>query len=345
MAKIKKHHYIPRFYLKGFTLTKKSSLIVFDKKDNSFYQSSISNIAMENNYYSFLQPNGEKDQESFEKFFNTIETKASEIIISVKKQKKLTEEEIDWFSIFIALFRLRVPKWRRFTEEVILRIFEKFAREMVIDPERLKSIVDRFEENSGEIFDIPLDKLREMILDNKIKISINNHVISLLLMSKMLFTFASILAQMNWAFLETHSSFSLVTCDNPIFYNDPFRDNQSIYGLGLTTKTIELTLPVTKNIALLMTWDNNKQGYYKINQETAKSINHRTIASADRFIYAGTMTNELKKIINKYNKITPDNQIGENGPYIIAANKPYILPKENRTIFQGNQLFHSSNSI
>lgn len=300
---------------------------------------------MENNYYSFLQTNGEKDQESFEKLFSMIETKASEIITSVKKQKKLTEEEIDWFSIFIALFRLRVPKWRRFTEEAILRILEKFAREMVIDPERLKRIVSRFEENTGEIFDIPLDKLREMVLSNKLKFSLKNHDISLLLMSNLLFSSAEMLAQMNWAFLETHSRFSLVTCDNPIFYNDPFRDNQSIYGLGLATKTVELTLPVTKNIALLMTWDNNKQGYYKINQETAKSINHRTIASADRFIYAGTMTNELKKIINKYNKITPDNQIGENGPYIITANKPYILPKENRTIFQDNQLFHSSNSI
>lgn len=300
---------------------------------------------MENNYYSFLQTNGEKDQESFEKLFSMIETKASEIITSVKKQKKLTEEEIDWFSIFIALFRLRVPKWRRFTEEAILRILEKFAREMVIDPERLKRIVSRFEENTGEIFDIPLDKLREMVLSNKLKFSLKNHDISLLLMSNLLFSSAEMLAQMNWAFLETHSRFSLVTCDNPIFYNDPFRDNQSIYGLGLATKTVELTLPVTKNIALLMTWDNNKQGYYKINQETAKSINHRTIASADRFIYAGTMTDELKKIINKYNKITPDNQIGENGPYIITANKPYILPKENRTIFQDNQLFHSSNSI
>ena len=300
---------------------------------------------MENNYYSFLQTNGEKDQESFEKLFSMIETKASEIITSVKKQKKLTEEEIDWFSIFIALFRLRVPKWRRFTEEAILRILEKFAREMVIDPERLKRIVSRFEENTGEIFDIQLDKLREMVLSNKLKFSLKNHDISLLLMSNLLFSSAEMLAQMNWAFLETHSRFSLVTCDNPIFYNDPFRDNQSIYGLGLATKTVELTLPVTKNIALLMTWDNNKQGYYKINQETAKSINHRTIASADRFIYAGTMTNELKKIINKYNKITPDNQIGENGPYIITANKPYILPKENRTIFQDNQLFHSSNSI
>ena len=141
--------------------------MVFDKKDNSLYQSSISNIAMENNYYSFLQTNGEKDQESFEKLFSTIETKASEIITSVKKQKKLTEEEIDWFSIFIALFRLRVPKWRKFTEEAILRIIDKFAREMVIDPERLKRIVDRFGKDTGELIDIPLDKLTQLSHQNK----------------------------------------------------------------------------------------------------------------------------------------------------------------------------------
>ncbi|MCK5214372.1 MAG: DUF4238 domain-containing protein [Candidatus Omnitrophica bacterium] len=68
----KRHHYIPVFYLKGFT-NKEGILYVYDKDRDPVFESSPEGIAYENHYFSFRTPEGQRDSETVENYIMTLE--------------------------------------------------------------------------------------------------------------------------------------------------------------------------------------------------------------------------------------------------------------------------------
>jgi len=59
MAAPKRHHYLPRFYLKRFAQAGK--LWVYDRQEDKYRHQTPQNTAVIGNYYSFTTPTGEKN--------------------------------------------------------------------------------------------------------------------------------------------------------------------------------------------------------------------------------------------------------------------------------------------
>jgi hypothetical protein len=117
---------------------------------------------------------------------------------------------------------------------------------------------------------------------------------------------------MNWTVLISQNlNAAFVTSDNPVLIADPGRRPGEFCGIGLASKTIEVTFPLTKHACLLLTADNERFEQYSQLRESGKNeeaervrntfgpisrsliddgfvdqINKRTVRGAERFVYS-----------------------------------------------------------
>lgn len=83
--------------------------------------------------------------------------------------------------------------------------------------------------------------------------------------------------QMHWTYLLTKGRYRFVTSDNPVAYTDPAHDPQSPYGVGLAHPNVEVTFPITQELALFAGWKDWEKLYRRATDATVKALNIRTI--------------------------------------------------------------------
>ncbi len=89
-------HFIPKGYLRGFTIAEEKSLIwEYDKNDGSIsrHPKSISQICSKYQYYAQKNEDGSNDKESIENAFHNIEDKAPRAIKKISP--RLNAEKLD----------------------------------------------------------------------------------------------------------------------------------------------------------------------------------------------------------------------------------------------------------
>lgn len=212
-----RQHYVPQFYLKNFSnLNKKTYYInCFDKilKDN--YQSKVSNIGMENNFYSYAE-------NDFEGYFCEFESKASKIINSLVKNEKYkilnSKENRMILSSFLLLQFSRTNEVR----EILIELEEK---------------IQDFIKNKPESNDISIikDYFNEDIKKRHMDIIQENH-------DELKLKFYN----RKWIFIENKTNIEFLTSDNPIVrYNN--------YGsLGFDSPYLHIFFPLSPKTCLCL---------------------------------------------------------------------------------------------
>lgn len=97
MARKKRHHYIPKFYLEWFIDSRnKPYLWVYEKGGSNIIKASAKDIAVEKHYFSFLDSQGDRDYETLENALAEIECK---VALSSKKylEKKHSVKKIEQY--------------------------------------------------------------------------------------------------------------------------------------------------------------------------------------------------------------------------------------------------------
>ena len=113
MAKKKRHHYVPQFYLNGFIdLNNPPFIWVYDKQENKVFKVKAENIAYEKHYYTFDLPDGGKDTESFENISEDfvrgyLSNKIVTIISGGGQRPQLIDDQILWSAV--PFFRALLP--------------------------------------------------------------------------------------------------------------------------------------------------------------------------------------------------------------------------------------------
>jgi hypothetical protein len=168
MAKKKKHHYIPRFYLNGFVDPENYPFLwVYDKRKIKPFKSKPENIAFETYYYSFKTPNGNKDSNTFEDMFDEIETNTGPILKKLKSCEMLNEEERLIFSVFLGFSLTRVPDFRKKVESIFAHIVKQFNQISASYPDRYAKMIDDYEKGTGKKIGIDCESLREFALQGE----------------------------------------------------------------------------------------------------------------------------------------------------------------------------------
>ncbi len=298
-----RHHYIPQFYLKGFSDPNLQNHIWRNSKDNSEQISiSIKDACVQSHYYSFTMPDGSRDSDMTENFFQSIEEDAANIIRKIELRTVLNQDERAYFSHFIAFQLTRVPAFRNWILETNANLMKRVMKFSASYKESFDIIVKNVCEREG--VEIIPENFRKFCLNGNCNVEYPEET-SLQFVLKLALDVAKIVYNMNWGFIHSPSSAYFLTSDNPVFLADPSRNSDSPFGIGLIDRNVELTLPLTKEICFIGSWQGNVVGYVNFpHSRFIWEINRRTIISATKYIFSPYKHELINQIItNPQNRV------------------------------------------
>lgn len=308
MAKNKsvRHHFVPQFYLQGFIDPSNIPYVwIYRKNNGAIIKSSVKDTAVHRHYYSFTTKAGTRDSQTLEKWLSEAEANAAKIYVKILNKKPLNNEERSKFATFLALTLTRVPNYREnMINKPTAQLMKRMQIIMASHKQRFEAHIKKYEKDTGKKISIPIEQLREYILKGDYDVKVGNPDYSLSFMFSSAQEVAPIFHAMKWSFLETTDDEYFLTSDNPLYYIDPTYKPGSFYGVGLMNKKLEVTFPLSKNLALLATWGGST-GYHRANSSTIKTLNWRTIVSAQNFVFAPEKSLGLSKLVQKYKNSSP----------------------------------------
>ncbi len=141
MGKPKKQHYVPQFLLKNFTTghNSKATVWVLDKRNEKVYESSVRDVAHENQFYEY---HGEAGDIEAEELMQKIDSKGAGIIARIISNCKLPSSDEDriWLSYFISTQMFRTPMTRNDMENFRQTIIHKWGPDIRVSPDDPKTV-------------------------------------------------------------------------------------------------------------------------------------------------------------------------------------------------------------
>ncbi|MCX6148670.1 MAG: DUF4238 domain-containing protein [Candidatus Kapabacteria bacterium] len=293
----KRHHFIPQFYLGGFTDQNNPNHIYrYTKNRSKLISLSIKDACVQSHYYAFTMIDGKKDSEKVENYFQIIEFETSKILKKIAIRIELNFEERTILSHFIAFQLTRVPAFRNWILENKANHIKQVIQLAASNKESFDTTLNNvFEKKEKEINS---EKLREFCLNGNYDIEYSEET-SLQFMVTLAMDVAKIIYKMNWGFINSPNGSYFLTSDNPVFLADPSRNLNSLFCIGLIDRNVELTLPLTKEICFIGTWQNNIIGHFNYPSfDYIWEINRRTIISAQKYIFSPFKHDLINEIIN-----------------------------------------------
>jgi len=268
-------HYIPQYYLKGFT-GDRDLIWVYEKGSARKFGTLVKNIAHENGYYS---------PELEQYLANEIEEPANSVLAKIRKKKPITTSDKIKLSDYMVAMLKRVPDSKRrlkqrapqITSTIRMEIDNKIQDILATNPNKAEAI----EKRRSEIHDV-LDKYAKDPPKNVWLSTIPPHTSSQPI---------ELIQKMTWMFLVYDKESAFFTSDNPVFF---------FSGLGIGNAESEITFPVSSNIVLWANWRSDlREGYHRTTVQIVKEINRRTASKATRYVYHAADEKWIPAFVNK----------------------------------------------
>ncbi|HHT9106748.1 MAG TPA: DUF4238 domain-containing protein [Candidatus Wujingus californicus] len=277
-------HYIPQFYLREFTDTETPNgyepyVWRYEHESKKWKNKSPQNIALKPDFYSFVDQKG-KRRDEIEKGLSIIEGKTASIYRNkIYNRQYLSNQEKATIAEFIALMVTCVPSFRNIvdssTSEMAIRIMEMYKAR----PDATKKFKEEYERDIGK--KLPDDFDESWLDPSRYKINTTKNFLLKTMVS--LSEIAKIIFKMSWTFLHTTEKAWFITSDNPFSMRNP-KSNSPWYGHGLMSQDIEVTIPLSKQICLLATWEKGLWPHINVPQLVVEELNHDRIEASDKFI-------------------------------------------------------------
>ncbi|KGJ95996.1 DUF4238 domain-containing protein [Thalassotalea sp. ND16A] len=294
-------HYVPRGYLRGFTIPGEKSLIwQYDKNTGEIFKrpKSVNRICSEFQYYAQKNEDGSTDKETMENAFHEIEDKTPRIIKKINSLNNaekviISEDEKAVLSFFTAMQLTRVPNFRNGIEEMYRKVVEI----------GLSHQVDKARKDGT--LPVSIDSLYKQ---GKINIDIESFV-SLKAMLATAQEGAINLMGKVWHFAMPAKGMSFVTSDNPVFFQAPEKYRELNSQIGPFHPVSEVTLPLSSDLLLIFSPSANysKSEYDLINmtavqldEKDTDNLNKRSILAAKQYVYSSENNKDLAKLVSQF---------------------------------------------
>ncbi len=292
-------HFVPQGYLRLFTIEGQRSLIwEYNKETGRIFKKpkSVARICSRPGYYGVKDADGQIDENTVEDFFSKIEDRAIRIIRKIKvlphgKCVGLSDENREILSLYLALQMLRVPNFRDGIEEMFKRTVEIELNQIVA--------------GQREAGDLPEFVTDEFLGDLNV---VMEPWVSLDAVFKISEQLAGSIENKTWGFLTSADGEFFVASDNPIYYqqSSSIEDGKQ-YHIGPAHPMSELIVALRKDLALKIEpkYGPEEHAKYdlcfsKLDKETTRAVNERTIVSAMKYIYSCEKTDDLLELVRKH---------------------------------------------
>ena len=293
----RKHHFIPRLYLKGFVDKLDPSFVwVYErgkaykpgyKPNNNPYKRPINQAGMEPDYYAYPLRNGELDLDTYENWLEQLEKPANQIFAKLRQQEMITKKEKKAFASYISLMIKRIPRYRERADALWPEFISEFEASSIIRAQ-IKQIEANL--NPDDVDGIAkIERLKEQY--NQVLAEYKQGIPKEILLGTIVRQglLPRVIYSMKWQLLVAQTGMDYVTSDNPVSFFEPF---------GLSQEYSELTFPISSEIALIASNKNLREGFFPAPPLAALEINQRTISGATKQVYYCRDTDWFLKIFN-----------------------------------------------
>lgn len=273
----KRHHFLPEFYLSGFT--RKGMLSIYDRQKKQYRVQAPRNTAVIGHYYSFLNTSGEVDY-SVEKLLSQIEGKAKPVIRKLERDERIsTDERID-LAMFLGMLFARVPKAEREAEEIADATIKQLTKHMFPTVDAVAAHL----ESKGKLGQISPDYFFNFIQNEEYAVKGNRNLAVEMLLEKGP-DVGRALAMMDWMVVHAEPRASFITTDSPFGYIVPEKYQRSGEPvLGVASQKITKVIPLTASMALLVGKDGGALGHFEFNRDHVEELNVVVATEADRYV-------------------------------------------------------------
>lgn len=284
----RQHHYIPKFYLEGFTISgsQDNYLWVLDIQSGKQWKARPENVAHQRDFYRIELPGVKPD--IFENALSKIESQASVILKNIVSSEALPDKENEDFINLInlvALMTARVPRVRSvfsgFVEDI-----NKFMLKMTLaTPEHWESTKESMKKSGYELGEkINYEQMKRFIESDKYQIEVNKlwHLNNIVDIMDILIP---LLMARNWSLLIAEPEDKFFICsDSPVslMWTKPA---PAFWGPGFGMPDTELLMPLNKKQALVARFE-GKPKTYPAPLEIIAKANNITRIFTQRFIYS-----------------------------------------------------------
>jgi hypothetical protein len=273
----------------------------------------VANTAFETHCYSFTMPDGEKSAE-FEDHIAKVESVAAPVIDKVIAGATLTAAEQAELSAFMALTYVRTDVFRLQFATMSMWMLQVQNYHTAKSDTAFARAVEDYEKYKGKkMTEEEKGHLREgMLRPEDFKVTVDKG------WTLQALTFAEhllpIFNAMHWTTLVSDPEHHFITSDNPLVHGVPDHKRSNIYGVGFMSKDIEITLPISTNVALLGVWRDDFVKRARASPAVVKVMNRHRAIYANRFLFGSVRDAGILALAAKYKDTKPSMKMSGAGP-------------------------------
>jgi Protein of unknown function (DUF4238) len=292
---IKQQHCLPRFYMDGFADIESNKLWVYEKGNPVIRSSSSIHEGCQKFYHAFFKDEGSKDTNTIEAYLEKIESRAKTVLAGVHNRNRFTDINKMELALFISFLLTRVPLFRIELEKIAARQRNHIGLNRAIT--NFGAALETFQKNMGIELNFSEYDLVEQSSD-QVSLEILSHMFSIA------FEIFPKLLDLKWRFLFSNRKVGYITSDNPM--NFFLQVPKTTYDYDEFSKSdLDLTVPLSREVALLAKPHGMEPGYGEAHDQTVKSINKRTIMNALSRVYSDAKSDFLNKLVQEYRSTIP----------------------------------------
>ena len=273
------NHYVPRFYLKGFSCGDSDDQVwVFDKEPQRFFRATVRRVGAAHGFY---------DDDVEAELNSRVEAPGNAVIQAIRDREYITPAQKACLAVYIGVSMMRVPERRRRALNMLPGVVDETVTRAYREIEALR-----------EDHEIPDDLADRRLVEvegcrEKLKAQPPQSVLDRIRCPWPSENVVNALFSMRWRFgVATGPSF-FITSDNPVFF---FR----AYGVG--REESELTFTISSEVVLCGDRQSQQSAapeYLKLPEKYAKEVNRRIASEATRFIFHRDRPNWIPVIAKK----------------------------------------------
>jgi hypothetical protein len=290
----KRHHFVPKFYLRQFADHKKRVRIYARGTTKKPVVTSVINAAVESGFYTIVEESGAESQ-SVEQLLSKIEGLARGAMVRMLEGRFPPDfEDRANLSLFMALQILRTPE-NRLSFEAMVDYMQKILFQGWTPDytrERLREAgIETTDEAVAEIMDVVENPDKYRFIPHQ-----NEHIRNMLTVATKL---APVIASRSWLMAHTKRQ-ALVTSDHPVVWRSEPNPTNPLIGSGLGNAA-EVYFPLDRHHALAMAVSGSilEGRTIELDRDSVLFINSLEAASSFKWIYQHPDDDPIDDLIPK----------------------------------------------
>jgi len=299
----KRHHFIPKFYLKGFC-DQRGMIWAYHKKEPNIipHCQKPENTAFVKRFYTIYFDNGTIDTNTFEDALADIETPAANALKALVSCKELSSDDRKKLSLLFSCMYVRTPSYRAFYERQHNTELNMLAEANATNKECFRQWwADNHRNINNESLPNDIEQIRQDILNDEYQLEIHPNY-SLYIMGKLIDSSEPLFASMKWIIIKAPENLYFLTSDNPIIVINP--NHTGFYSPSLLMKDTRVFVPISKEIGLLMIRTDEEKldnQFVSENSVFVEEINKAITLYAAKFIYYHEKSDKIFRLIENVN--------------------------------------------